>query len=57
MEIVFYDSLKPLLPILEFYESPVIQLWAVWTLNHLFTKNREKFLNIFFVSKILVSKF
>ncbi|CAH0387590.1 unnamed protein product [Bemisia tabaci] len=51
MEMVAYRSFKPLIPLLECPDSPV-QLWAVWAINHVCTKNVSRYCPMLKVEKV-----
>lgn len=38
-EMVAYRSFHPFLSLLQCYEAPQVQLWAVWAIHHVCTKN------------------
>ena len=40
-EMVAYRSFQPFFPLLRCYEAYPVQLWAVWAIHHVCTKNRE----------------
>lgn len=40
-EMVAYRSFNPFFPLLEAQISPQVQLWAVWAIHHVCSKNRE----------------
>lgn len=42
-EMVAYRSFNPFFPLLEAHVSPHVQLWAVWAIHHVCSKNRECF--------------
>ncbi len=42
-----FDSLSPFLPLLNCFESPAVQSFAIWTLNNLCANNRKKIYNLF----------
>jgi Zyg-11 family protein len=37
-----YNSLQSFIPLLNCFESPAIQLYAVWALNYSYSKDRKK---------------
>ncbi len=37
-----YNSLKSFIPLLNCFELPAVQLYAVWALNYFYSKNRKK---------------
>lgn len=42
-EMVAYRSFKPFFPLLTCKKSPTVQLWAVWAIQHVCTKNGERY--------------
>jgi hypothetical protein len=40
-DFVSFVSLSTFQPLLNSFESPAVQLWAVWTLHHFCSENRE----------------
>lgn len=38
-EMVAYRSFHPFLSLLQCYDAPQVQLWAVWAIHHVCTKN------------------
>lgn len=42
-EMVAYRSFSPFLPLLACFESPVVQLWAAWAINHVVSKNPKRY--------------
>lgn len=40
-EMVAYRSFNPFFPLLEAHISPQVQLWAVWAIHHVCSKNRK----------------
>lgn len=43
IEMVAYRSFNPFLPLLRCHESPKVQLWAVWAINHVCSKNVTRY--------------
>jgi Zyg-11 family protein len=43
LEMVAYRSFSPFLPLLECYETPEVQLWAVWAIHHVCSKNPKRY--------------
>ena len=43
IEMVAYRSFNPFLPLLRCHESPKVQLWAVWAINHVCSKNVSRY--------------
>ncbi|ESP03618.1 hypothetical protein LOTGIDRAFT_137121 [Lottia gigantea] len=42
-EMVAYRSFSPFFPLLECHDLPSVQLWAVWAINHVCTKNEKRY--------------
>ncbi|XP_055956533.1 protein zyg-11 homolog B isoform X1 [Patella vulgata] len=42
-EMVAYRSFSPFFPLLICYDLPSVQLWAVWAINHVCTKNEKRY--------------
>ncbi|XP_069126204.1 protein zyg-11 homolog B-like [Argopecten irradians] len=42
-EMVAYRSFKPFFPLLRCYSVPTVQLWAVWAIQHVCTKNGDRY--------------
>ncbi len=40
--IVTYRSFRPFLPLLNCYESPAVQLYAIWTIHYVCSKFRKR---------------
>ena len=40
-EMVAYRSFQPFIPLLMALDKPQVQLWAVWALHHVTTKNSK----------------
>ncbi|KAG1663580.1 Protein zyg-11 B [Nymphon striatum] len=47
VEMVAYRSFKPFIPLLRRSELWEVQMWAVWAINHVLSKNRKLILDIF----------
>ncbi|KAH3898226.1 protein zyg-11 homolog B-like [Dreissena polymorpha] len=43
VEMVAYRSFNPFIPLLQSSEMPAVQLWAVWAILHVCTKNAQKY--------------
>lgn len=43
IEMVAYRSFNPFLPLLRCHESPQVQLWAVWAIHHVCSKNALRY--------------
>ena len=43
LEMVAYRSFNPFLPLLRCQESPEVQLWAVWAIHHVCSKNALRY--------------
>ena len=39
--IFFFRSFKPFIPLLHCTQIPVIQLWAIWAIHHVFSTDRK----------------
>ncbi len=37
-----YNSFSTLLPLLNCFETPAVQLWAIWTTHYFCAQNREQ---------------
>eukprot|EP00058_Branchiostoma_floridae_P017220 XP_002602708.1 hypothetical protein BRAFLDRAFT_72930 [Branchiostoma floridae] len=42
-EMVAYRSFHPFFPLLECYTTPAVQLWSVWAMQHVCTKNPDRY--------------
>ncbi|XP_052825514.1 protein zyg-11 homolog B [Octopus bimaculoides] len=42
-EMVAYRCFKPFFPLLQCYEAPPVQLWACWAIQHVCTKNGDRY--------------
>ncbi|XP_071953528.1 protein zyg-11 homolog [Antedon mediterranea] len=42
-EMVAYRSFSPFFPLLERYDTPEVQLWSVWAMHHVCTKNASRY--------------
>ncbi|KAK3611985.1 hypothetical protein CHS0354_011644 [Potamilus streckersoni] len=42
-EMVAYRSFKPFFPLLNCHATPAVQLWAVWAIQHVCTKNGHRY--------------
>ncbi|XP_071119076.1 protein zyg-11 homolog B-like [Haliotis cracherodii] len=42
-EMVAYRSFNPFFPLLDCHDAPSVQLWAVWAINHVCTKNGKRY--------------
>ncbi|XP_071485050.1 protein zyg-11 homolog B-like [Diadema antillarum] len=42
-EMVAYRSFSPFFPLLKCYEIPEVQLWSVWAMQHVCTKNASRY--------------
>lgn len=42
-EMVAYRSFRPFFPLLQCYEAPAVQLWACWAIQHVCTKNGNRY--------------
>ncbi|XP_021353883.1 protein zyg-11 homolog B-like [Mizuhopecten yessoensis] len=42
-EMVAYRSFKPFFPLLRCFSVPTVQLWAVWAIQHVCTKNGDRY--------------
>ncbi|XP_054290704.1 protein zyg-11 homolog B-like [Macrosteles quadrilineatus] len=42
-EMVAYRSFHPFLSLLQCYDAPQVQLWAVWAIHHVCTKNASRY--------------
>lgn len=51
-EMVAYRSFHPFFPLLECEEDYAVQLWAVWAIHHVCTKNRKFTFNCSFFTKL-----
>ena len=40
-EMVAYRSFVPFLPLLSCFDAPAVQLWAIWAIHHVCSKNRK----------------
>ncbi len=51
-ELIFCHSFLTLKPLLNCFESIAVQLFAIWTINDLLSKNREHYFKILFHVRI-----
>lgn len=51
-EMVAYRSFQPFFPLLRCSDAYPVQLWAVWAIHHVCTKNRKFYLFFFFFQLI-----
>ncbi|XP_025110002.1 protein zyg-11 homolog B-like [Pomacea canaliculata] len=42
-EMVAYRSFSPFFPLLDCFDTPSVQLWAVWAIQHVCTKNGDRY--------------
>lgn len=42
-EMVAYRSFSPFFPLLDCFDTPPVQLWAVWAIQHVCTKNGDRY--------------
>ena len=52
-EFCTYDTFKSLIPLLNSSESTSVQLWAIWSIHHFCSKNRENIPIVF--GKLILS--
>ncbi|XP_064415885.1 protein zyg-11 homolog isoform X2 [Latimeria chalumnae] len=45
-EMVAYRSFNPFFPLLECFSTPGVQLWAVWAMQHVCSKNAARYCNM-----------
>lgn len=51
-EMVAYRSFSPFVPLLRSSDMPAVQLWAVWAILHVCTKNAEKYCSMLQEEKV-----
>jgi hypothetical protein len=57
LEMFRFNSFKPFLPLLKCFELPGVQLYFIWFICYLCSKNRENYLLQTILNKILMIYF
>ena len=54
-EMVAYRSFRPFFPLMGVNQPKAVQLWAVWAVHHVCSKNREHSISHFVVTQYFIS--